>query len=122
MVEAAVLSLLLAVSALSVSFYRVLNYQRMHAESSVTAACLAGEQLALMAAKPASYLRGGAVIPWLGEGTSPVKMNGREFHIASEVSEVSAPDRIFSAGVTVSWEERGKKFSRSYERALICRE
>ena len=107
--EALLLSFLLLGCASSVLVYRALAQNRAFMEAEITAEYLAQEQLALIEAKPESYLRAHNEIPWLGEGASPVEKNRTQFEIASTVSPHAGTDKLAEAEVRIRWRAGGKE-------------
>lgn len=121
LMETIFLGMILGAVALVCYSYVALNQQRLYCESAVTAAFLSQEQIALLEAKPDSYLRSAGEVPWLGAGGNPVQRNGRSFQMTTRVTDAGESPDIRSIEVTVQWDEGGRWNQKIYRKLVLCR-
>ena len=122
LLETLVLGAIVTALALVCYSYLFLNRQRLYCEGAVTASFLAQKQIALIEARPNAWLKSADIVPWLGEGDSPVARNHRQFHVSSRVSDTPYGSHLRTIEVEVAWEEQGKRLQQRYRKFVCCDE
>lgn len=122
LLETLILGMIVTALALVCYSYLFLHRQRLYCEGAVTASFLAQEQIALIEARPTSWLRSADAVPWLGEGGSPVERNHRHFQLSSRVLDTPYGSHLRAIEVEVAWEEQGKRLRQHYRKFVCCDE
>ena len=122
LLDTLVLGMIVTAIALVCSSYLFLNRQRLYGEGAVTASFLAQKQIALIEARPATWLRSADVVPWLGDEDSPVVRNHRQFSLATRITDSPYGARLRFVEVRVVWEEQGRRIEQTYRKLVRCDE
>lgn len=120
LLETLILGMIVTALALVCYSYLFLNRQRLYSEGAVTASFLAQKQIALIEARPATWLRAAGEVPWLGDGASPVARNHRHFYLTTRITDSLGGSRLRSIEVNVVWEEQGRRLEQSYRKFVHC--